>query len=448
MKDFTSFADLKVAQAPDAEKTLLGCILVDNSTYFVTQQELVASDFYLSSHQQIYVAIGRLMDRQVPVDAQTLRDELDTARVLDSVGGFAYIVDLDYMVPRGLNVAAYARTVREKADQRRLQSACANTAASADGGGKAEELMDSLENHLLEIRSGQQSSALPDLTTELDSMWEQMEHERNRSSDILGLPSGIPALDLVTRGFQAGEVTIVGARTSVGKTSLLVQSAVECCQEGVPVVLFSVEMSSEKLLRRIVSAVSGVPFPRVVDPKWASDRDMQRMLAAREEIKQWPLYILDAAGIMIERLTAIARLYIRRHKVRLVGVDYLQIVGALGRDERLRIAAVSRALTQLAKDEKVSVVALSQLARPDRSSMERSPKLSDLRESSQIENDASVVILLDRPWDKDARKLGSEGTVTVAKNRQGETAELPIVYNRATLTFSHDPRRAEADRAA
>jgi replicative DNA helicase len=215
----------------------------------------------------------------------------------------------------------------------------------------------------------------------------------------------------------------------------MTQAASANCRQDTPVLLFSQEMSKHQLLRRLLAQESAVSYPCIADPLWAKDSDMQAIDEAARRIAKWPLHIVDDSSLSIEKLSAIARLAVRRDGVQLVAVDYVQIVGAQGRDERLRVAAVSRGLTRLAKDEDVPVLALSQLARADRSSPNRRPMMSDLRESSQLENDAHVIALLHREWDEDEGRLASDGELIIAKQRSGETGALPITFNRRSLVF-------------
>jgi len=419
-----------------AERTILGAILIQNESFYEAAQELRVDEFYLDSHRRIYACISRLMSRGSAADSTTVPEELRATRELDAVGGMAYLLDLEGGIPRNFQIASYVRLIKEKASLRDVRVLGATLGAIAEEPGRsAEEVLDLAEAHLLEIRSGRNTSlsksGADDMGLLLSRMWE----EKNRSSDLLGLPTGIPDLDTITRGYQPGEITIVGAKSGVGKTSLLIQSAIANISQGHPVLLFSLEMTKEQILRRILCAVSGVPFPRVRDPRWATEQDMQLLTKAAVEIEKWPLHIVDAAGITIDKITATARLAIRRHGVKLVGVDYCQIVNAPGKDERLRVSAISRGLTRLAKDEQVPVVVLSQLSRPDRSNANRRPAMSDLRESSQLENDAHCIVLAHREWDEEMGKLTSEGVLIVAKQRSGETGAFPINYERRTLTF-------------
>ena len=310
-------------------------------------------------------------------------------------------------------------------------------------------MLSGTEEALLEIRASEQNDNGGGLASALPELLGRMDRERTRTSDLLGLPTGLESMDRLTRGFQPGEITVAGARSGVGKSCLMCQAAAANCRQETPVLLFSLEMSRQQLLRRLLAEESAVPFPRIADPRWASESDMRAIDEAAARIAKWPLYIVDDSSLSIEKLTAVARLAIRRDGVKLVGVDYCQIVSAQGRDERLRVAAVSRGLTRLAKDENVPVLALSQLARADRSSPNRRPMMSDLRESSQLENDAHVIALLHREWDEEEGRLSSAGELIIAKQRSGETGALPIIFNRRSLTFeSSSPRQEGMARAS
>ena len=418
------------------ERTILGAILLENSAFYEAAQDLRVDEFYLDSHRRIYAAITRLMNRGSAADTTTMTEEFITTRELDTIGGPAYLFQLTEDVPRNLSLSSYVRLVKEKASMREMRELGETLLTVTNESGRtAEDLLDRTEARLLEIRAGRDTTmskvAGEDVGPLLKRMWE----EKKRTSDLLGLPSGVSGIDSMTRGYQPGEITIIGAKSGVGKTSLLIQAAIANASQRVPVLLFSLEMTTQQVLRRILCAVSGVPYPKVRDPRWATDVEMQLLTKAAVQIEKWPLHIVESAGITIEKITATARLAIRRHGVKLVGVDYVQIVNAPGKDERLRVAAISRGLTRLAKDEQVPVVVLSQLARPDRSNANRRPTMSDLRESSQLENDAHCIVLAHREWDDEQGKLLSDGELIIAKQRSGETGAFQINYDRRTLTF-------------
>ena len=369
-------------------------------------------------------------------DFVTVGHALAKQGLLESLGGRAYLASLTEGLIRRKSVRDYVELVREAAQIRRLvdlteRVSNAGLIPSAD----LQSLLAEAEEGLLEIRAGGFRAAGSDVRASLVPLMDRMRRERTRKGALLGLPSGVDSLDAMTRGMQPGEVTVVGARSGIGKSSLMTQAAVANCQFQVPVMIFSIEMSREQSIRRILAAISGVAFPRVRDPRYANDVDMEALTRAGEAIASWPLHIVDDSSISIEKLAARARLAIRRDGVKLVCVDYAQIVSASGRDERLRVAAVSRGMTRLAKDEGIPVMLLSQLARPDRSSPNRRPAMSDLRESSQLENDAHSIVLLHREWDDESKALSSDGELIIAKQRSGETGVLPVTFDRRSLFF-------------
>ena len=442
-------SDLNIAKAVHMERNLLHAITEDNSHYFEAERIIRPEYWFNSWNRAIWLSMGRLAEEKLPIEVGTLISDLTKNGQLDQAGGVEYIVDLEHTLIRArTNVVAYCLEVKDAWDLRELQKATYAIAVKADGNnGGFHRLRADLESQLLSHSTD--SVYTPEYRhIDLDNLLIQMEQERNRTDDLLGLPSGIRRLDALTHGFQRGEITMLGASSGGGKTGFLAQCAVEACRKGVPTLLFSLEMDKAAMHRRLVCIVSGVPFPRCRDPRWASKADMKEIYAAAEEIKTWPLYINDASGISIQRLTATARLYIRRHSVGFVGVDYVQIVDAPGKDDRVRVSNVSRGLTKLAKDEQVPVLALSQLSRPDRRDESKVPNQSALRESSQLENDAHVIILLHRERDPDSGRWNSEGKVRIAKQRNGETADYPVWFDRASLTFTDTDTRLQSQEAA
>jgi replicative DNA helicase len=421
-----------------AERTILGAILLENESFFEASQEISETDFYLDSHRRIYSAIARLMRRGSSADTTTVVEELRETRDLEAVGGLGYVYELVERIPRKISIASWVRLVKEKATMRELAAMGLDLAdVTKEKGRTSDDLIGRLESQLLDIRAGREKAISRNPAQDVGRLMERMEAERTRTTELLGLPTGVRGLDLMMRGYQDGEFNIIGAKSGVGKTSLLAQGAIANAQKGTPTLLFSLEMTSEQLLRRILCIIADVPFPRVRDPKFATSSDMRALQNAAAVVSKWPLHIVDAAGISIERIVAASKLAIRREGVKLIGVDYVQIVHAPIKDERLRVASISRGLTSLAKEEQVPVVALSQLSRPDRSNPNRRPIMSDLRESGQLENDAHAIIFAHRDWNDELGKYESEGELIVAKQRSGETGSFAVEYDRCTLTFGH-----------
>jgi replicative DNA helicase len=434
---------------PDIERALIGHCLTEPEAFLECEQFASVADFGLASHRVILLAIRALLASGRPANLATLTQHLREREELESVGGAGYIASLtDGLVHSRRVVQDYAKSIAEKARLRRIAHLTFRaTEAVQSPGADSEELLTTIEQELLELRAATQHGDRGSIAEAIPALLERMERERNRTGDLLGLPTGIASMDTLTRGLQPGEITVAGARSGIGKSSLMCQVAAVNCRQDTPVLLFSLEMSAQQLLRRLIAEESSVPFPRVADPRWATVSDVRAIEEAAARIQKWPLRVVDDSSLSIEKLTAMARLAVRRDGVKLVAVDYCQIVGAQGKDERLRVAAVSRGLTRLAKDEDVPVLALSQLARADRSNPNRRPAMSDLRESSQLENDAHVIALLHREWDEEQGRLSSDGELIVAKNRSGETGALPVMYNRRSLTFeSRSPDNAQAMR--
>lgn len=428
-------SDLSIATAERMERVLLYSILLDN-THFYEAERIVRAEYWFNTwNRMIWIAMSRLAAEKSPIELHTLIADLTENGQLGLAGGVEYLADLLKMDRPYGNVVAYALEVKEAWDLRELQKMAYDVALKADGkNGSFRRLRGEMEDHMLNHSTDSvYSPEHRDL--DLDNLLVQMEEERNRKNDLLGLPSGIKRLDEITRGFQRGEITMCGASSGGGKTGFLAQCLVEACRMNVPTLCFSLEMDKTAMLRRLACIVSGVPFPRCRDPRWATKDDMRAIYAAAEEIKQWPLFINDVSGISIQQLSATARLYIRRHDVGFIGCDYVQIVDAPGKDERLRVGNVSRGLTKLAKDEQVPILALSQLSRPDRRDESKIPGQSALRESSQLENDAHVILILHRERDAETGRWKSEGKLRIAKQRNGETADYPVWFDRSTLTF-------------
>lgn len=426
----------------DAERTILGAILLDNAAYDHAAAILRADDFGLTAHGLVFRRMGEMLGCGRSVDLITLGEDLASRAELDTIGGRAWLASLIEGVPRRVSIGDYVHIVREKRILRDLRQIGEGLASQVqDVGASAENLLGETAQRLLELRASTEAQRETSISAAIVPLLDRLQRERTRTHELLGLPTGIGCYDTVTRGLKDGEINIWGARSGVGKSAVMVQTGAENGRRGTPVLLFSLEMTREQILRRILSAVSGISFPRVRDPKWATEQDMEAIRRASEKIAEWPLHIEDASGITIDRLTAMARLAIRAHGVKLVAVDYAQIVSADGRDERLRVANVSRGLTRLAKDEGVPVLVLSQLARTERINANRRPTMSDLRESSQLENDAHCIALLHRPWDEEEGRLSSQAELIIAKQRSGETGVFPLTFDRRTLTFADAGQR-------
>ena len=419
---------------PQTEAALLGSIMWNNSRFHEAADIVRREHFYLDSNRRIFQRITGMLSAGIAVDTTTLVEELIRHHELDAVGGRPYVCSLTEGVTNRSPIKRYAQIIREKAQLRSLAAMAERLAsAAADPGTELDTLIGDTENSLLEMRA--QTSRAGDIraSSAIVPLLDRMKSERTRSGELLGLPTGIAPFDFVTRGLQGGQNITVAAATGNGKSAFGIQAAAENARLGTPVLMFSVEMTADDILRRVFSAVSQVPFIRVRDPKWATDGDFEAIRYAAERVADWPLFIDADSSIHIDQLVARARLAIRRDGVRLIVVDYAQIINADGRDERTRVSAIC-GLTRLAKDEGVPVIVLSQLARPDKSSTQRRPRMSDLRETSQLENDAHVIALLHRPLDDEGHP-GADAELILAKQRSGAIGTYDLTFNMATLTF-------------
>ena len=354
------------------ERALLGSILLDSHHYAEVAAAIRAEDFSLESHQRIFRRMGGLVADGQVVDTVTLFQGLMHHGELSAIGGPAYLAALTEGLPRRPSVIAYVRLLQRDAQRRKTRSEISHLLAQVED--PAEDVDTVIArgiDRMLELQGAKHAEA--STSSRLVPLLDRMQVEHVRKTELLGLSTGLASLDKATRGMQSSELWVAGARSGAGKSAFMAQPVIANCCAGIPVLVFSLEMTIEQLYRRIMASISGVPFARVRDTKWASEQEMADIRCAADKIADWPLEIDDNGSLHIDKLCAKARHAIRRSGVRLVCIDYAQIVPADGRDERLRVAAVSRSLARLSKDEGVPVLLLSQLSRPDKSNANRRP---------------------------------------------------------------------------
>jgi replicative DNA helicase len=424
-----------VPHSVEAEKTILGCILLDNLAYGEAAETVSAEHFYLSSHREIYRAMGEMLANDQPVDIITLADDLMTQGKLSAIGGRAYLFSLTEGLPRHTNVVEYAAILGRKRMQRRVMAMAQDAMARAQGGEESPvEILAHLAAQADECIYGHAGADEPLVMAYSISALNRF-HEQRAGKGESGTSYGLGTLDEFTGGMRPGEVTVVGARSGVGKSSLMVQMAVANCRAGIPVHLFSLEMTREQALRRIWSIVSGVPFKVIDNPTRANASEVNAVNATAEMVSQWPLRIHDSGDMDIGQIVALARSSIRKYGTRVVAVDYAQNVADEARDERSRVSNVSRKLTRMIKHERCALMLLSQLRKVDRESYSKPPHVGDLRETGQLENDAHLVLLLHRGWDDDEGRISSDAEVIIPKQRSGDTGILKAQFNRKTVIF-------------
>ncbi|KAA6461224.1 replicative DNA helicase [Acidobacteria bacterium AB60] len=429
----------------DAEKTILGAILLDNAAHAEAAEKLSADDFSLDSHQRIYMRMGDLLNEQRAVDIVTLSNELARYKEIEAVGGVAYLASLTEGLPRRPVIEEYVKIVKDKALLRRLMAICSTAIArAADQSEPALEVLGAAEAGLLEVSEKSVSGGLVPLYEVVANSFGSIDNLYKQSREVTGLATDFYELDKMTSGFQKGELIIIAARPSMGKTAF----AINICQNAAVnhqavVAVFSLEMSKESLLRRMLASQAWVD-QRKLQTGFIAREDQVKLEKALNDLVESRLFIDDTAGISLAEMRAKARrLRQMNGKLDLVMVDYLQLMSATlpsagGKRYENRtqeVSAISRGLKALAKELDVPVVALSQLSRSsERRGEDKRPLLSDLRESGSIEQDADVVMFIHREvyynHDKDsmseADKAKSE--IIIAKQRNGPTDTVHLNF--------------------
>src|SRR6201997_1502687 len=420
----------------EAEQSVLGAILLDNDTINQAIEILTADDFYRESHREIFRAMVALSERNQPVDAITLTDALRTGGVLEAVGGAGYIAEVAACVPTAANVGHYARIVREKALLRSLASISTEIASGAyDSPPNVDEYLDEAEHKIFEIserRVRQSFHAMPELTRESIRLLERL-YERKEL--VTGVPTGFLDLDRLTAGLQPSDLIVIAARPSMGKTALALNIAAHAATECDPrlgVAIFSLEMSKEQLVLRMLCAEGRVDSSRA-RAGYLGERDFPKLAQAAARLSEAPIFIDDSSDTSPIVLKAKCRRLMRERNANLglIIVDYLQLMRSArpGESREKEIAEISRSLKALAKELKVPVVALSQLNRQVETRPDRRPLLADLRESGAIEQDADVIAFIyrDEMYHRDSKEPGV-AEVIVAKQRNGPTDTAKLTY--------------------
>jgi len=438
----------------DAEKTILGAILLDNAAHSEASEKIDADDFSLDSHRRIFLRMTDLMDSQRAVDIVTLAEELAKHKEVESVGGVAYLASLTEGLPRRPVIEEYIRIVKDKSLLRRLMNICsAAIARAADQSETALEVIGAAETDLLEVSQKGITGGFQSLEQIVANSFGSIDNLYKQSREVTGLATGFKELDQNTSGLQKGELIIIAARPSMGKTAF----AVNICQNaavksGAVVAVFSLEMSKESLLRRMLASQAWVD-QRKLQTGFLGRDDHDKLQRALNDLVESRLFIDDTAGISLAEMRAKARrLKQTAGRLDLVMVDYLQLMSATlpsagGKRYENRtqeVSAISRGLKALAKELEVPVVALSQLSRSsERRGDDKRPMLSDLRESGSIEQDADVVAFIHREAyynrneeQTEAEKADSE--IIVAKQRNGPTGTIHLHFI-SKYTLFHDP---------
>jgi replicative DNA helicase len=428
----------------NAEKTILGAILLDNAAHAEAAEKLEAEDFSLDSHRRIFQRMSELIDSERAVDIVTLAHELSRYKEVESVGGVAYLASLTEGLPRRPVIEEYVRIVKDKSLLRRLMSICsAAIARAADQSDTALEVIGAAEADLLKVSEKGVGQGFQSLHSIVENSFGSIDNLYKQSREVTGLATDFIELDRMTSGLQKGELVIIAARPSMGKTAFAINIAQNAAVNSKAIVaVFSLEMSKESLLRRMLASQAWVD-QRALQTGFIRREDHAKLQKALEDLIESRMFIDDTAGISLAEMRAKARrLKQNSGGIDLIVVDYLQLMSATlptqgGKKYENRtqeVSAISRGLKALAKELDVPVMALSQLSRSsERRGDDKRPLLSDLRESGSIEQDADVVAFIHREayynrTEEQTAEEKAKSEIIIAKQRNGPTGTVYLNF--------------------
>ncbi len=430
--------DRSVPQNTEAEEAVLGALLIDPEAVFRVLSFLRADHFYLRKHRWIYEAIVALHERREPLDFLTLTTELEQREQLEAVGGGAYISQLINAVPSAINIESYAHMVEETSIRRNLLDAASDIAQFAyDEEQSINEVVDRSERTLFAISQKRASRDLRPVQEVVDSYYSWVENLYEHRGEVMGVPSGFRDLDMLLGGFQRSDLLILAARPGVGKTSLMLTLALKAAERGRTIAVFSLEMSAEQLVQRMVSGISRIDAQRLRLGNLLDD-DWPRFTEAIAHLAELSIYIDDTPALTPIQLRTKCRRLHSEHGMDMVFVDYLQLMTSGSRIENRvqEVSYLSRSLKALAREMDVPVMTASQLSRAVEKRQDKHPVLSDLRESGSIEQDADVVMFIYRDeLYNDQTELQNIAEVMVAKHRSGPTGNINLYFNKKLTQF-------------
>ncbi len=428
-------------QNTEAEASLLGAILIDSDAIVKIADIISPDDFYDERNKYIYEAITKLYERHSPIDVLTLSDQLKAAGYLDAVGGPAYLTELTNFVPTAAHVEQYADIVAQKAMRRRLIKASQDIVGIGyDEAQSLQELIELAESKLFEVSQRHIKQDISSLESILAESFERLDELHKDKGTIRGIPTGFKDLDNILAGLQRSDLFILAARPSMGKTAFSLNLAHNIALKGHPVLVFSLEMSKEQLVDRMLAMESGVDA-------WAlrtgnlTDADFEKIGQAMGTLSEAPIYIDDTPGITVSDLRTKARREAHQRELGLIVVDYLQLMsgGAKfgGDGNRVQeISEISRGLKGIARELNVPLIALSQLSRSVESRSPQIPQLADLRESGSIEQDADVVAFIYREdYYNPETERKNVTDILIKKHRNGPTGGVELYFDKEKQRF-------------
>ncbi len=451
IKDIKDIKDISLEKVPpqnlEAEIAVLGSMLIEEAAIGQAVEAVNASFFYKDAHKKIFQTIVDLYSLNKAVDLVTLTEELKKRNSLDEVGGAAYLTELTATVPTAANVQYYAKIVKEKAILRNLiNTATQIVSQSYDGQQDANILLDKAEKQIFEISGSQLQSVSVSLKEIVKDSIEAIEGFYRRKTHVTGLATGFDDLDMMTTGLHSGELIVIAGRPSMGKSALATCIAEYAgVHEQRPVAIFSIEMSKEQLVQRMLCSHARVELQKARSG-FLTQSDWPKLVTAAGKLAEAPIYIDDSAGLTALELRAKARRLKSRHNIELIILDYLQLMtgGARIENRQQEISEITRSLKTLSKELNLPLIAISQLSRAPEKRENYRPLLSDLRESGAIEQDADLVMLLFREEYYSPKETNKGVTeVIIAKQRNGPVGSQNLLFLSEYTRFENLSRREE-----
>ncbi len=415
----------------EAEQSVLGSMLIDKNAIAEAAEILNGEDFYKDVHKTIFSVIKELYQKDIPVDMITLVDYLKSKDKLEAVGGITYITDISTSIPSTANLSSYINIVKDKSTLRRLiRSSTEIIEASYRKQDKVEDIIDLAEKKIFNISEQRSTSDFEPMSAVLERGFLEIEKIFNNRGQLTGVGSGFKALDEKTTGFQKGDMVLIAARPSMGKTTFALNIAQNAAiRQGKHVAIFSLEMSKEQLAYKLLCAEANVDMVRLRNGD-LDDRDWENIARASGPLAEAKIFIDDTAGISVMEMRSKCRRLKMEHGIDLILIDYLQLMSGSNSESRQQeVSEISRNIKAIAKEMQCPVIALSQLSRAPEQRADHRPMLSDLRESGSIEQDADLVMFLYREYyyskEKEDENLAE---CIVAKHRNGEVGTVNLAW--------------------
>ncbi|MDB6054719.1 MAG: dnaC [Verrucomicrobiales bacterium] len=434
----------------EAEQGVLGCVFLSPHECMgecVEKMKAGADVFYDLRHRTLFELLAEMYDRKEAIDLITVSQRLKDRQLLEGVGGLGYLASLPDAVPSAANLTYYIEIVRQKFVLRKMVATCTDVVGRVyEHEGEIDQLLDEVERDILRISESRIEGATKGMKDLVHKAINTIEEYHQRQGMLTGISTGFADLDKMTSGFHGGEMIVIAARPSMGKTSLAMNIAEHVAvDQRLPVGVFSLEMSSDSLVLRMLCSRSRVNLRNIRDG-FLAERDFPKLTGAAGKLSSAPLYIDDTAGLSILQLRAKARRMAQQHGIKLFVIDYLQLLNSTSRkadNRQQEIADISNGIKAIAKELDVPVIVLSQLNRELEKDKSRKPRLSDLRESGSIEQDADLVALLYKPGAADEEEAGTNAlpqesvavNLLIAKQRNGPTGDVSLTFMKSFTRF-------------